>query len=498
MRDLVDALELWHESHQDCLDLALDRFVPRLADALDLLEQRLDRIGVLWQARMAPAHAGYTDDRLLLESLPLDADPSTRAALSHLQRAAFANYLAHLHAMDRASRELLRTMRALAGLESGRNLRVSPQQRDRFRPSNWDPARLLNALYPPAGFLSACIFWIVMNPPTGPKVPMFAGILALVVVRSAVSPVALVKVSLYSALFAVAPIYWLVMPAMSTGFELLSLIFFYSFVFGFLGGRSPLFKMGPMLMFVAMTGISNQQKYSFTGLVDGMLMILLAGVILAVIYVLFTPLQPEQSLLRSLRRFFRGCARFTESLAWDHATNRPRGRRIGKRYLESMVLPGPGKIEAVQPHLDYQLHPDNSPERVRLLCNGVQGIAYRLQALEIARDRIVDRATDVPEPFATFVDKARKMLQHVFEHWENLEPGDAFEPLRSSLQRSFHDLQQQLDSLTTDHDPASVGDGVLADLYTMLGSVRGLIDAMANTQTVINQINWRQWAVARF
>jgi hypothetical protein len=39
---------------------------------------------------------------------------------------------------------------------------------------------------------------------------------------------------------------------------------------------------------------------------------------------------------------------------------------------------------------------------------------------------------------------------------------------------------------------------VLTDLYTLLGSVRGLIDAMANAQAAINQINWQQWAAVRF
>ncbi len=41
-------------------------------------------------------------------------------------------------------------------------------------------------------------------------------------------------------------------------------------------------------------------------------------------------------------------------------------------------------------------------------------------------------------------------------------------------------------------------DSFLADLYAMIGTVRGLVEAMANTQVVINQINWQQWATPRF
>jgi hypothetical protein len=497
-RDLIDALELWHASIQDCRELDLDRLVPQLASALDTLQDRLKRIGELWQAGTAVEGAGDTTDSLLMETLPLNRDPLACEALSHLQRAAFANFMGQLHALDQASRELLRALRAISGLESGRDRPVAPRNGDLKRLAGWDPTHFMHALYPPVCFLSACIFWIVMNPPTGPKIPMFAGILALVVVRSAANPVAMIKVNLFSALFAVAPIYWLVMPGMSTGFELLGLIFVYSFVFGFLAGRSPVFKMGPILMFVVMTGISNQQKYSFTGLVDGLLMILLAGVILAVVYVIFTPLRPEQSLLQGLRRFFRGCARFTESLAVDDPADQSRGPRRRKRYLQSMVAPAAVKVRALRQQLDYRMFPDNPPEKTQRLVDSLQSIAYRLQAMEIAYDRVASRIADFPQPVATLGKQLCGALQTVFEHWASRAPGDAFEQQRSLLQQRSQQLEQQFDALPAGQDHDGDRDALFAAVYTILGSLRGLIDSMAHAQNVINQINWQQWATARF
>ncbi len=35
-------------------------------------------------------------------------------------------------------------------------------------------------------------------------------------------------------------------------------------------------------------------------------------------------------------------------------------------------------------------------------------------------------------------------------------------------------------------------------LYALLGAVRGLRQAMAATQKAVGQINWNQWAAARF
>ena len=41
-----------------------------------------------------------------------------------------------------------------------------------------------------------------------------------------------------------------------------------------------------------MTGISNQQRYSFNGPVDGALMILLAVIVVAMVYSLFGSMRP--------------------------------------------------------------------------------------------------------------------------------------------------------------------------------------------------------------
>jgi hypothetical protein len=418
--------------------------------------------------------------------------------LSHFQRAAVLSFVAHFEALDRVSRALLRTMRVLAGLDSSREFLISTPARDELRPSRWDPGRFIRALYPPAVFIAAFLFWIVLNPPTGPKVPMFAGILSLVILRTPMNPLPLLAVFVLSICLAVAPVYWFVMPHLSTGFSLLSLIFVYSFFFGFLGGRSPALKSGPIIMFAVMTGISNQQSYSFQGPVDGALMVLLSGVIMTVVYVLISPMRPEQALLDSLRRFFRGCARVTGGIDPVGPANRLHGRRFRKRCYESMVLPAPGKIQAAQRHLDYKLYPDNPPEIVQRLLDSMQSIIHRLQSLEIAHDRIARHSSESPEAFVLAGRRALGTLQCVFESWTSVEPGNALEQQRESLQGLSREMQRQFDTLEIGRDQDRISDQMLADLYTMLGSIRGLIESMAKTQSVITQINWQQWATPRF
>ncbi len=257
-------------------------------------------------------------------------------------------------------------------------------------------------------------------------------------------------------------------------------------------------KTAPILMFVVMTGISNQQSYSFQGLVDGAQMVLLSGTIVVMVYFAFSPMRSEQALLHSLRRFFHGCARVTSGFAFERPAERAKGRRLRKRHFQSMVLPAPAKIQMAQKYLDYELYPDNTPEKVQRLLDSVQSIVYRLQSLEIAHNRIARHFSKIPETFVPLRSQMRVLLQRLFERWASFDSGDEFEQLRGSLQHLSRDLEQQFDALETGRDREPISDQVRTDLYTLLGTVRGLVEAMANAPDTINQINWRQWATTRF
>ena len=125
----------------------------------------------------------------------------------------------------------------------------------------------------------------------------------------------------------------------------------------------------------------------------------------------------------------------------------------------------------------------------------MQNITYRLQALEIARQHLAQRALEYPESFARVGSQVRATLQRMFEGWASLKPHDESEQQRGSLQHLTHDLEGQFDALETRQGSS---DQVLIDLYTLLGSTRGLVEAMADAQSSIDEINWQQWATARF
>jgi hypothetical protein len=89
-------------------------------------------------------------------------------------------------------------------------------------------------------------------------------------------------------------------------------------------------------------------------------------------------------------------------------------------------------------------------------------------------------------------------LQRVFEGWEQFRPRDEFERQHGSLRRIFGEWEQQFAVLDVGEFRGQINDGVLAEFYTVFSSWRGLTEAVADAQGVINQMNWQQWETARF
>jgi uncharacterized membrane protein YccC len=498
VRTLADALTLWQQSIDDCRHLNPDQILPGLHSRLDVLGKRLERIEDLWQVKQNSNETLETDeDAHLLKPLAMDMGKSPRAELSHFDRAALMTFIQQAKILDLATLELLRTMRVLAGLDPIRGFRVQSIRPDLHRPSGWDLQRFFKALLPVFCFVAAYFFWIYVDPPGGIQVPSMVVAISLCLLMNPMNPISMLKVFLVVMWVVVAPIYFFVMPALDTGFELLSLIFIYTFVFGYLGGRAPVLKLVPILLFVNMTGISNNQTYSFMGFVTAGMVLILVMSIIAAVYMLWTPIRPERVLLSSVRSFFKGCYRITGAFAFRSPKEQERGRKLRKRYFESMVLPAPRQLQAARKDLNYRLFPDNDVEKVNLLAAGLQEIVYRLQALEIAYDRVAGDHPGLLETLSPLRKEMRERIQRVFKSWARFKQTDALEDERAALKEMARDLETRLDAPEEGETDLTDEEGPEV-LYALMGTVRGLLQAMVETQKAVGQINWTQWAASRF
>lgn len=500
IRATGDAMELWRQSIDDCRHLDLDRVLPQVRSSLEKVGQRLARIDLLWQARSAGEEVNDTEDRdeslLQWQELKLVKDEAAR--LSHFERAALLSFATQLNLLHRTSGELVKTMRVLSGVSPVKDLDLRALPAELYQPPKWDPARFVIGLLPAFSLIVGWVFWIYVNPPTGPSVPNMAVTFGLMAVMTPMNMLRLIPFAFVAILAFMAPVYFLIMPRLSTGPELLALVFVFAFIARVvLVGRFTILQTLTLVIFVMMSGISNNQSYSFTGIVSGAQMLLLALVIVGIVQTLIGSMKSEQTILNNVRWFFSGCARVTGGYLRDGRADSTQ-RALRKRYFETMVLPASAKVRAQHKRLDYKRFPDNPPEKVQQLVDALQSIINRLQALEVSHRQFSTHAMQPPESFALVANQLRESLQHIFERWAKLDSCDAMEHQQAEMRQLAGDLERQFEVLGTNRGQQDLQDQLLEDLYATMGSVRGLIEAMANTQIMLNQINWQQWATPRF
>ena len=369
-RSFGDALQFLHLSNEDCRELDLDRWIPDLDAELDTVERRLDRVVDLWGTRDEPA---ALDDRDL--DSPLRLVVRDEPSLSHADRARLMNHVHELRSVDEASRAILKTVRVLTGLEEPAPERRRPDD----RASRWDPERLLQALFPALCFVVAYLFWIYTAPPAGNGLPIIGIVFGMLLVLRPMNLFKILKLLLVG-IAVVSPLYMFVLPWLDSGAALLALVFASTFLLGLLGGRLAILRTLGLVVFALITNITNRQSYSFLGVLYPAVMLFLGTSIVMAVYWFISPMQPEKVALRSVRRFFRGCARIMRGFSG----NQPQERALRRRSFRSQVLPASQRLGVAQQGLDYERFPDNTQARVKRLTDALQSIIFRLQALEHA------------------------------------------------------------------------------------------------------------------
>jgi uncharacterized membrane protein YccC len=407
------------------------------------------------------------------------------------------NFVSQLKTLDDTSRELLQSLRVLAGLDPASVLHSHANKAEAFRPAHWNPERLLKSLFPALCWITAWTFWIHIQPPGGPTIPMMATALGLVMLMSPVNLPGLLLVLLLSMFLFVAPVYLLLMPALDSGFSILALIFVYTFCFGFLGHLSPVLKIGPLMMFVQMANVTNDQTYSFVLLVTGGLVMLLGVSIVVVVHRLLSPMYPEKILLRALRRFFQGCARITVAYAPLATPRLSTARKQRKRLFENRILPLPVQLQGVIKNLDYQRFPANSETRVRELAYSLYSLRNRLLSFETSYNMAASESPELLRAILPLQGDWHSRIHEVFEKWAHLESADALMDTWRKQPDLPRDMQQHLDALQQDRETVVDERGV-ERLYALLGNLKGLLESMEILQACMNGINWAQWATPRF
>ncbi|MEM1282689.1 MAG: FUSC family protein [Chlamydiota bacterium] len=153
---------------------------------------------------------------------------------------------------------------------------------------------LVNSLITSLTYLVGFIFWIYSDPPGGAAVVSLTVIYSLMILLNSLEPGKLLIWLTMSMWLVAAPFYFILMPKMDTGFELITALFTCSMFFGYLGSISPVLKLAPLIMLIMSTGISNQQSYSFISFINtSMATILSISIVLIIKLIIPSPDKPK-------------------------------------------------------------------------------------------------------------------------------------------------------------------------------------------------------------
>ncbi len=494
MFSVTESLELWSESIHDARSLELSTLVPGLAESLRRLSARFDAIDKLWSVRAAGAMDADLDETSSSQAIDLECDVTASKDLTQSQRAMLEVFLYHLRELDRMSAELIGSLRILCGIDSLSATAAKMLQDDPNRPVWWDAHRVIRALFPALVFLGSYLFWIFANPPGGPNIPGTAVAICLFSVLGRIPPLPLLMLLVAVWLVVIAPVYCLLMPRLSTGLELLTLVFVYMFSFAYLGSKKSVLRLIPVLLFINLTGISNQQQYSFMALVIGALVMVFPMLVMWVVDILWTPNQPERLFLNALKNFFSGCSKYTASYALETPREQASSARLRKRIFDSTIRPAPTQLQSALVHLDKNRFQDDATQSAGQLVDAVRSLAARLRSLETAHQRSLKHENRRNEMFGDLEARLLKKMQDILDLFRDRKFDVGFEQEWNDIKAISDEVQQRIDTnaeSTSSPEEAS-------DLYLLLGSLRSVLRALVDVQGVARSISWQPWLVTRF
>jgi uncharacterized membrane protein YccC len=451
---LLRELEPWHKSLRACKDLDLHACLPGLEQHLQRLEAQVAQVARLWAGLCS------SEDAVEIDALPAAAklrlEPVSLQDLERDQRGRLAAFWRRTIAVGEINEHVLDLCQLLQDEKPARAGRLAAERYPLPKPIHWHPERLRSACLPPLTLALGFYFWIFTDPPSGSGVPNFAAILSLVMVLSPFPLLPLLIAFLGSIVFAVAPVYFFLMPALQGGIGLLSLIFVFSFVFGMLGSVSPVLKLGPLAMFVMLTGISNHQSYSLMSMINPAMMMLLAFTCLWMVQGLMFPRKPEEKILANLRAYFRACAAYLGDFAGSRSDPASSQRRRASTHLCKL----PNELAK----LKSKLPAEASREAIGRLADRARSLSLGLHALQDDHPAQVD-ATSLP----TLSDQAEASLAS----WQRLESGDPI------------DAQSILASAD-----AGLARPDQPDSYVFLGALATVLDDLSAIRHCMQDCDW--------
>ena len=484
---LMRDLESWRASFPEIRHLDLEKLIPNLEEVYRDIEKTFDGMALAW--------AGTRSD-FEPSKIELDINRSEALQLSHLDRAALVLTKTNLAQVTSRCHQILESVRALKGLAKSVRRESPPETAPPV--SLVDPDRLYGVVKVTGTLWIAFLIWVYFDPPGHAGFVQLSGTFALVLVSMPQARASMLFLPFAIGSGFAAIVYFIVMPRLSGYLELAAVLFAAVFMINFIyyQPRQGLSKLAGLVTLLVVTSIQNQQSYSFPQFANTLTMILLVVAFLAALsYVPHSP-RPEKVFLRLLSRYAHSSACLLDRL-----------ERVGQRqwwvvgnmkadHCRCSLQNLPGRLGQVSQGIDFRSLSLNNRDQVQALLASIHTLNVRILALEEAHWQ--SRSDLLSASLCDDMVAWRHSLLKLFRDWGDNTPSGSHDDLAKRLQLGLAKIEARMEEGLKPVEGERSNDESYLKVYRLLGSYRGLSEAVVAYWKVSDGIDWSRWREARF
>jgi hypothetical protein len=160
------------------------------------------------------------------------------------------------------------------------------------------------------------------------------------------------------------------------------------------------------------------------------------------------------------------------------------------------LLELPQKLAMFGGQIDHRLFPGTTSEQVQTLVNSLRALALRLKDLVDAGGQ--PQAEPLVRELLEDVRGWRQALEVVFRGWAEELAAESAGKLEKRLDATLTTMENRINETFNRIEPDKLNDEDYANFYRLLGSYRGLSEALVGYVQLAEGVNWAQWEEARF
>ncbi len=490
LRHIIDELsstlsemERWYLCYGDLKDVDLGRALPGLQIYLDGLEKQFTILDDALKTGSQPGPQYVRE--------PLTVDREVLREFPHFTRSAIVLRFDQLVRIGARLDALVRATAAINGAKPDRRPGFSRND----RPSMWVPD--MDALA--ATVRQTTVLWTVLL--MAIYMPEFGGIytgfiaitnaFAMALSSAPFAPVrVLYKPAVFGTVFA-GLLYIFVMPALSGYLQLSIMIFIATFLIAYMfdDPKYALAKTLGLVMFTVVTGITNEQTYSFYNPANWLLAMILFCAVQTIAWRLPISFRPQERFPVLLERFFSSAEALLPRTTGAEVPDTRRG--ILQRWLRDYHLYNvkvlPQRLRVWARMLPAENLADDKRAELNRMLTGIEALAGWVIAASQAEEEGPKR---LPPSLVADIAGWEDGLHRALKKLANTEVPVNVEDWRSRVDVKFEQIETQVENLLNEADYETLPVSMRGAMYRNLGQYRGLSEAIVETAGAASNIDW--------